>query len=98
MFLSEAALTGAIGAVCGLALGYVISFLMGGMLGGIGGRGPIGFGGPGGGGGAAPIQPVFSTELIVFSLVFPVLLAVVAGLYPAWRGSRMNAVVALKYE
>jgi putative ABC transport system permease protein len=98
MFLSEAALTGMIGAVCGLALGYVISFLMGGMLGGIGGRGPIGFGGPGGGAGAAPIQPVFSTELIVFSLVFPVLLAVVAGLYPAWRGSRMNAVVALKYE
>jgi putative ABC transport system permease protein len=96
MFLSEAALTGMIGAVCGLALGYVISFLMGGMLGGIGGRGPIGFGG--GGGAAAPIQPVFSTELIVFSLVFPVLLAVVAGLYPAWRGSRMNAVVALKYE
>jgi ABC-type lipoprotein release transport system permease subunit len=41
---------------------------------------------------------VFSTELILFSLVFPVLLAIVAGLYPAWRGSRMNAVVALKYE
>jgi putative ABC transport system permease protein len=98
MFLSEAALTGAIGAICGLALGYVISFLMGGMLGGIGGV-RIGFGGPGGGGGSsAPIQPVFSTQLILFSLVFPVVLAVVAGLYPAWRGSRMNAVAALKYE
>jgi ABC-type antimicrobial peptide transport system permease subunit len=97
MFLSEAALTGMIGAVCGLALGYVISFLMGGMLGGIGGGRGIGFGGPGGGG-SAPIQPVFSTELILFSLIFPVLLAIVAGLYPAWRGSRMNAVVALKYE
>jgi putative ABC transport system permease protein len=98
MFLSEAALTGAIGGVCGLGLGYLISFLMGGMLGGIGGV-RIGFGGPpGGGGGSAPIQPVFSDGLIIFSLVFPVLLAVVAGLYPAWRGSRMNAVVALKYE
>ena len=97
MFLSEAALTGAIGAICGLALGYVISFLMGGMLGGIGGA-RVTFGGPGGGGGAAPIQPVFSTDLILFSLVFPVVLAVVAGLYPAWRGSRMNAVAALKYE
>jgi len=101
MFLSEAALTGAIGGVCGLALGYAISFLMGGMLGGLGGgRVGIGFGGPGGGGAAAAagIQPVFSTELILFSLVFPIGLAILAGLYPAWRGSRMNAVAALKYE
>jgi putative ABC transport system permease protein len=99
MFLSEAALTGAIGALFGLALGYAISFLMGGMLGGIGGA-RVTFGGPGGpgGGGGTAIQPVFSTELILFSLVFPVLLAIVAGLYPAWRASRMNAVVALKYE
>ncbi|HXZ90615.1 MAG TPA: FtsX-like permease family protein [Candidatus Dormibacteraeota bacterium] len=95
MFLAEAALTGVIGGVCGLALGYALSFLMGGMLAGstFAGR----FGG-GGGGGGATIVPVFSTELIVFSLTFPVLLATVAGLYPAWRASRMNAVVALKYE
>lgn len=94
MFLAEAALTGVFGGICGLLLGYVLSFLMGGMLGGatLGGR----FG-PGGGGGAA-IVPVFSTGLIIFALTFPVLLATVAGLYPAWRGSRMNAVAALKYE
>jgi putative ABC transport system permease protein len=98
MFLSEAALTGVVGAVCGLILGYILSFLMGGLLGGAtlfggGGRGPFG-----GGGGGSTIQPVFSTELIVFSLIFPVILATIAGLYPAWRASRMNAVVALKYE
>jgi putative ABC transport system permease protein len=99
MFLSEAALTGLIGAFCGLALGYVLSFLMGGLLGGLGGGRVTFGGGPGGGaGGGMTIQPVFSAELIVFSLVFPVILAVVAGLYPAWRASRMNAVVALKYE
>ena len=93
MFLAEAALTGVIGAFCGLALGYALSFLMGGMLGGLGG------GGPGlGGGRGTTIVPVFSSELIVFALVFPVVLATVAGLYPAWRGSRMNPVVALKYE
>jgi len=96
MFLSEAALTGVLGAFCGLILGYVLSFLMGGMLGGLGG-GRGGFGG-GGGMGALTIQPVFTTELIIFSLVFPVILATIAGLYPAWRASRMNAVVALKYE
>ncbi|HXZ90263.1 MAG TPA: FtsX-like permease family protein [Candidatus Dormibacteraeota bacterium] len=94
MFLSEAALTGAVGGVTGLILGYALSFLMGGELAGS----TISFGrGPGGGGGAA-IVPVFSTELIIFALTFPVLLATVAGLYPAWRASRMNPVVALKYE
>jgi ABC-type antimicrobial peptide transport system permease subunit len=96
MFLSEAALTGVIGAFCGLGLGYALSFLMGGMLGGLGG-GRIAFGG-GPGGGGMTIVPVFSAELIIFSLTFPVILATVAGLYPAWRASRMNAVVALKYE
>jgi len=91
MFLAEAALTGVLGAFCGLGLGYALSFLMGGMLGGLGGGG---IGGPRG----TTIVPVFSGELIVFALVFPVVLATVAGLYPAWRGSRMNPVVALKYE
>ena len=96
MFLSEAALTGMIGGVTGLMLGYALSFLMGGQLAGstLGGR----FGGGGGGGAAAAVVPVFSTELIIFALTFPVLLATVAGLYPAWRASRMNAVAALKYE
>jgi len=93
MFLAEAALTGVIGAFTGLALGYALSFLMGGMLAGSTFTGRFG-----GGGGGATIVPVFSTELIVFSLTFPVLLATVAGLYPAWRASRMNPVVALKYE
>jgi len=95
MFLSEAALTGVIGAFCGLALGYVLAFFMGGMLGGLGGGGGGMFGG---GRGGTTIQPVFSDGLIAFALVFPVILATIAGLYPAWRASRMNAVVALKYE
>jgi putative ABC transport system permease protein len=100
MFLSEAALTGVIGAFCGLILGYVLAFLMGGLLGGLGGGAGAFGGGRGGttGGTTMTIQPVFSTELIIFSLVFPVILATIAGLYPAWRASKMNAVVALKYE
>jgi putative ABC transport system permease protein len=36
--------------------------------------------------------------LIVFSLLFPIGLTVVAGLYPAWLASRMNPIDALKYE
>jgi ABC-type antimicrobial peptide transport system permease subunit len=100
MFLAEAAITGAVGAISGLLLGYVLSFLMGGMFVGGGSTGG-GRGGGGGfffGGGGTTIQPVFSAELILFSLVFPVILATAAGLYPAWRASRMNAVAALKYE
>jgi ABC-type lipoprotein release transport system permease subunit len=41
---------------------------------------------------------VFTPELIAFSLLFPIGVALLAGLYPAWRASRMNAVVALKCE
>lgn len=94
MFLSEAALTGLIGAFCGLILGYALSFLMGGFFGSL-------FSGAGiklFGGGSTTIHPVFSPELILFSLVFPVMLATMAGFYPAWRASKMNAVAALKYE
>lgn len=101
MFLSEAALTGVIGGICGLILGYVLAYLIGGLFGGMGGSGgSAGGGGFGGGGGvgAMTIQPVFSPELILFSSLFPILLATAAGLYPAWRASRMNPVVALKYE
>jgi len=94
MFLSEAALTGCIGGITGLMLGYVLAFLMGGALAGSTFSGRFG----GGGGAAAAIVPIFSTELIVFALTFPILLATVAGLYPAWRASKMNAVAALKYE
>jgi len=95
MFLSEAALTGVVGGITGLMLGYVLSFLMGGEL--AGSTISFGRGGPGGGGGAA-IVPVFSTGLIIFALTFPVILATAAGLYPAWRASKLNPVVALKYE
>ena len=94
MFLSEAVLTGMIGGVCGTVLGFVLSYDLGGAL-------PLGSLGRGfartATTGAASV-PVFSSELLLFSLLFPVLIAVLAGLYPAWRASRMNAITALKYE
>jgi putative ABC transport system permease protein len=91
MFLSEAAITGTLGAMCGFLLGYVLSFLMGGMIGG--GSGPIRVGG-----GAPTIQPIFSIQLVLFALTFPIILATLAGLYPAYRASRMSAINALKHE
>jgi len=99
LFLSEAALTGIMGSIIGTLLGVVLSFFLG------GGMSSFSFRPPPMGGSRTQAQsagtsysPVFSTELFAFSLIFPIALAVLAGLYPAWRASRMNAVTALKYE
>jgi len=93
MFLSEAILSGVVGGVGGTILGYGLSFVIGGALPMSGGFGP-----PGQTRTRTTLTPVFTPELIAFSLLFPIGIAVLAGLYPAWRASRMNAVVALKYE
>jgi putative ABC transport system permease protein len=95
MFLSEAALSGVVGGVGGTILGYVLSFILGGSLSMFGG---FGMGGRPGQTSSTTFTPVFTPELVAFSLLFPIGIAVLAGLYPAWRASRMNAVVALKYE
>jgi putative ABC transport system permease protein len=97
LFLAEASLSGIIGGIVGTMLGYVLAFMIGGYLplsGGFGGGPP----GSSGSSGSSVTAPVFTSELIVFSLLYPIGIAVLAGLYPAWRASRMNAVVALKYE
>ena len=91
MFLAEAAVTGAIGGVLGTMLGYGLSYMMAGAL-------PLANGGLGRGISTANTGPVFTPELLVFSLTFPIGVAMLAGLYPAWRASKMNAVIALKYE
>jgi putative ABC transport system permease protein len=96
MFLSEAILSGVVGGVGGTMLGYVLSFMIGGSLSSFSGFGMGG--GPPGQSSSTTFTPVFTPELIAFSLFFPIGIAVLAGLYPAWRASRMNAVVALKYE
>jgi len=97
MFLTEAAITGVVGGILGTGLGFILAYAMGGSLSfGGGGRG---FGGGGGPGAAtAPSPPIFSINLIIFSLTFPIVMSVLAGLYPAWRASKMNIVNALKYE
>jgi putative ABC transport system permease protein len=95
MFLSEAALSGVVGGVGGIILGYALSFILGGSLSVFGG---FGMGGRPGQTSSTTFTPVFTPELIAFCLLFPIGIAVLAGLYPAWRASRMNAVVALKYE
>lgn len=96
MFLSENILIGLIGGLLGTAAGYLLSFVIGGALFG-GGRGGFGAGG-GASSTSFASSPVFSPELILFSLFFPIVIAIVAGLYPAWKASKMNVINALKYE
>ncbi|MGD0330665.1 MAG: ABC transporter permease [Nitrososphaeria archaeon] len=73
--------------------------------GGFGG-GASGFGGGGGFGGGASgfasgslsYTPVISPEIVFISLIIAISVSIIAGLYPAWRASRMEPVKALRYE
>ncbi len=75
-----------LGVVSGVLGAYAISS---------GGEGPMpGFGG---GGGAQPqITPIFIPGDITNVWVLSVVLAVIAGLYPAWKASGLSPVLALK--
>jgi putative ABC transport system permease protein len=101
LFLWEAAVTGLMGSIFGTLMGVGLAYLLGGGMFSFGGRTRVGGGGGGPGGPmslSTSFSPVFSANLMIFSLLFPVAIAVLAGFYPAWRASRMNTVNALKYE
>jgi putative ABC transport system permease protein len=100
LFLSEAVVVGVVGSILGTLVGFVLSYFIGGGLPALGFRGIGGRISPGGqsGSSTSSFSPVFSLDLIIFSLTFPVVIAILAGFYPAWRASRMNIVTALKYE
>jgi putative ABC transport system permease protein len=85
LFLSEALLIGIIGATVGLLLGMGLgAALLGGPLGGA-----MMFG---------SITPVYLFGDLVFVWVFSIVISIIAGVYPAWRASRLDPVVALRKE
>ena len=92
MFLAEATITGMIGGVLGTITGSLLSFLLGGSL------SSMSLGPPGSRASSSSFTPAITSGLLIFSLLFPIGISVIAGLYPAWRGSRLNTVLALKYE
>lgn len=100
IFLSEAMMIGLLGGVFGIVAGILIGNLIaGGManLGDLGGMGGMGeaFGGFSG---IPEITPVVTPDLLFFALVFGVLVAVIFGLYPARRASKLRPVDALRFE
>jgi len=44
------------------------------------------------------VQPIFTLKAFVGTWVLCVVLSAIAGFYPSWRASRLDPVVALRYE
>jgi len=45
-----------------------------------------------------PIKPMFTIESFVKSITMAISLSIASGLYPAWRASKLDPVVALRHE
>jgi len=108
LFMAESIMMGLIGGIAGVGAGVGMGYLLtslsnsgGGRFGGggPGGANSFGGGGPGGanpfGGHVTPVfEPVFMLEVIGITAVFSLL----AGIIPAYRASRIEPAVALRYE
>jgi putative ABC transport system permease protein len=94
MFLIEALIIGLLGATLGLAVGISGSYLLSDFSGprpGVGGGG----GGPGGGS-QVHIPPVFLPADLLNIWILSLVLSIGAGLFPAWKASRLSPILALR--
>ena len=91
LFLSESILTGLIGGVIGVVFGCFLALTMGNILPQF--RLPHGRAAP-----PTTLPVLISPELLLFTVAFTVAIAVLAGLYPAWKASKLDPVIALKHE
>src|SRR5271157_1983460 len=82
VFLVETLIIGLIGGLSGIGVGWVLALIFGQFLDSF----------LGGSIGSTTITPVVSTSLFGEAILFGVLVALIFGLYPAWRASRMKPV------
>lgn len=87
IFLGESVIIGVIGALVGIALGWILAnvtarLLASGAFGGNGFR----------------VTPLLTPEVFLGALVFGIGVSVVFAMYPAWRASKLKPVDALRYE
>jgi putative ABC transport system permease protein len=94
LFLFEAMIIGIIGGAIGITLGIGLSHGMSALL---GQNFKIESAGPGTGI-QLQIIPSFDPSYMVLTWLLCVGLSIVSGLYPSWRASRLDPVVALKAE
>lgn len=85
IFLSEASMIGLIGATLGLVTGIVAGNFL---------TGPFRFGGPGG----QDISPVYLPYDLAYVWGLSLALSLLAGIYPAWKASRLEPIVALRRD
>jgi putative ABC transport system permease protein len=89
IFLGESVFIGLIGAVIGIASGWVLANVVSTVL---------GSGTFGGGSGSFAITPVLSPSVIGGAMLFGVGVSVIFALYPAYKASKLKPVDALRYE
>ncbi|HJT10557.1 MAG TPA: ABC transporter permease [Candidatus Nitrosotalea sp.] len=95
LFLVEAALIGVMGATLGLVIGVVGGYAMTSFPSHTtGGGGPGGFGG----GSISSFPPIFLPVDLIKVWFLSVSLAVGAGIFPAWKASKLSPMVALRRE
>jgi len=95
VFLCESVIIGLMGAVIGVASGWVLANLVAIVF---GGRDGIGLGNHAAATGGMMITPVLTPTVTILALVFGVGVSAIFALYPAWRASKLKPVEALRYE
>jgi len=97
LFLVEAAMIGILGASTGLGIGVLGGYAMTSFP-----SQPAGHGGPGGFGPAtqsiSSFPPIFLPLDLAKVWLLSVALALMAGIFPAWKASRLSPMVALRRE
>jgi putative ABC transport system permease protein len=93
LFLSEALIIGLLGSTLGLVSGVAGAYVLtSGMMGSGGGSG-----GSGNSGGAAPhFAPIFLANELFTVWLLSLFLSLAAGVYPAWKASRLSPLEALR--